>query len=139
MNQPFRCCSCWLHTREKSSQRAARVHGDCNSDTSKVGCNVLMITPCHKPVSHNMHHYSPLFEQADNPQSPLVVVCMWSLRYEPWVMVDRVESPWHDARFRGYGADKVSYITTLHHANFTFLVHPDVWMIHREHPKSHAR
>lgn len=25
-------------------------------------------------------------------------------RYEPWTVVDRVSAPWHDTRFRGYGA-----------------------------------
>lgn len=52
-------------------------------------------------------------------------------RYEPYILIDRFQAPWHDARFRGYGSDKVSYINSVNTAKFHFKVHPDGWVIHR--------
>lgn len=60
-------------------------------------------------------------------------------RYEPYILVDRTQAPWHDARFRGYGSDKVSYISSVYHAKFHFMVYPNAWVLHRPHPKSRAR
>ncbi|MEW5312001.1 MAG: hypothetical protein WDW38_003666 [Sanguina aurantia] len=59
--------------------------------------------------------------------------------YEPYILIDRQEAPFHDSRFRGYGSDKVSYISSVKHGGFDFKVHPEGWVIHRPHPKTRAR
>ncbi|MEW5305547.1 MAG: hypothetical protein WDW36_008080 [Sanguina aurantia] len=61
-----------------------------------------------------------------------------SERYEPYILIDRFQAPWHDARFRGYGSDKVSYINSVNTAKFHFKAHPDGWVIHRPHVKTKA-
>lgn len=61
------------------------------------------------------------------------------IRYEPYILIDRIQAPFHDSRFRGYGSDKVSYISSVKYAGFEFRVHPDGWVIHRPHPKTKAR
>lgn len=35
----------------------------------------------------------------------------WQERYEPWVFVDRLGSSWADARFRGYGKNKIVHVS----------------------------
>ncbi len=44
----------------------------------------------------------------------------------------RNASRW-DERFIGYGYDKVSQITELHQAGYTFMVVPNVFIIHWDH------
>ena len=53
------------------------------------------------------------------------------LRYEPWVMVDRLAAPWHDVRFRGYGNNKIQHIAHLNSSGFKFVVLPEAFIIHR--------
>ena len=40
----------------------------------------------------------------------------YELRYEPWVMCDRRNVPWHDHLFKGYGLNKIVH---LEHMNST--------------------
>ncbi|MEW5316946.1 MAG: hypothetical protein WDW38_008284 [Sanguina aurantia] len=58
--------------------------------------------------------------------------------YEPYILIDRHQAPWHDSRFRGYGFDKVSYTSQIDHAKFHFKVQPHSWVVHRPHPKTKA-
>jgi len=41
---------------------------------------------------------------------------MYEFRYEPWVICNRILVPWYDARFRGYGQNKIVH---LEHMNWT--------------------
>ncbi|MEW5310012.1 MAG: hypothetical protein WDW38_001847 [Sanguina aurantia] len=58
--------------------------------------------------------------------------------YEPWILADRKQVPWHDVRYRGYGWDKVAHISLLNASRFEFLVHPTAFCIHRNHPHTEA-
>lgn len=60
-------------------------------------------------------------------------------RYEPWIIVDRVATPYHDMRFRGFGMNKISHIESLNASGYTFLVHPQAFIVHRPHPRSSAK
>lgn len=60
-------------------------------------------------------------------------------RYEPWVLVDRKAACWHDTRFRGYGWDKIIFISALNASFFDFIVHPTAFLVHRNHPHTPAR
>jgi len=60
-------------------------------------------------------------------------------RFEPWVIVHRHLAPWHDARFRGYGYNKIQHIAHLNATGFRFLVHPSGFIVHRAHEAARAR
>ena len=60
-------------------------------------------------------------------------------RYEPWGMVSRLLTPWFDARFRGYGRNKIMYSAALNSSGFAFVIDPDAFVIHRPHTKSTAQ
>ncbi|GIL63326.1 hypothetical protein Vafri_17410 [Volvox africanus] len=89
-------------------------------------------------TGHKNTDYSRWFSTAE----PYVVE--WYDRYEPWVFVDRLSSSWSDARFRGYGKNKISHIRTLAYDGYELRVHPSAFLIHRPHLESsssnaHAR
>ncbi|EFJ40603.1 hypothetical protein VOLCADRAFT_108086 [Volvox carteri f. nagariensis] len=89
-------------------------------------------------TGHKNTDYSKWF----NTTEPYVVE--WSGRYEPWVVVDRLSSSWADARFRGYGKNKIIHIRTLAYEGYELRVHPFAFLIHRPHLESssafaHAR
>ena len=60
-------------------------------------------------------------------------------RYEPWGLVSRLLTPWFDARFRGYGRNKIMYSAALNSSGFAFVIDPDAFVIHRPHTKSTAQ
>ena len=39
-------------------------------------------------------------------------------RYEPWVICDRLAVPWYDARFRGYGQNKIIHLEHMKQLGF---------------------
>lgn len=57
----------------------------------------------------------------------------FDLMYEPYVVIPRT-APRYDERFVGYGNDKVSHAYELFLARFRFVVLPNVFLIHMEHP-----
>ncbi|KAG2492047.1 hypothetical protein HYH03_009545, partial [Edaphochlamys debaryana] len=59
--------------------------------------------------------------------------------YEPWVLVDRLTSPWHDIRFRGYGMNKVMHLYHLNGLGYQLQVHPRAYLVHRPHRQTKAR
>ncbi|PNW82760.1 hypothetical protein CHLRE_06g292900v5 [Chlamydomonas reinhardtii] len=60
----------------------------------------------------------------------------WQERYEPWVFVDRLGSSWADARFRGYGKNKIVHVRTLAYEGYDLVVHPRAFLVHRPHMES---
>lgn len=60
-------------------------------------------------------------------------------RYEPWVVVDRAAAPFFDARFRGYGQNKIIHLEHLNWTGYTFAVHPTAFLIHRFHKTTNAK
>ncbi|XP_055927161.1 xylosyl- and glucuronyltransferase LARGE2s-like [Argiope bruennichi] len=55
-------------------------------------------------------------------------------KYEPYVILRKTNSvPYYDERFSGYGMNKVTHVTELFAANFTFTVLPDMWVLHLPH------
>jgi hypothetical protein len=52
-------------------------------------------------------------------------------RAEPWFLGSRLHLPWHDARYRGYGKDKVQFVEDSHYKGFDFKVLHDGFVIHR--------
>ena len=65
--------------------------------------------------------------------------CFRSSRYEPYVVVDHVESPAYDERFVGYGKNKIQHVAHLRYLGFTFAVLPSHFLIHVPHPRSDAK
>ena len=62
-----------------------------------------------------------------------------SCRYEPWIVANRKDVPWHDVRFRGYGQNKIVHVAHTHALGFHFVVHPSAFIIHRAHEITAAR
>lgn len=60
-------------------------------------------------------------------------------RYEPWVIVDRLATPWYDMRFRGYGQNKIIHLESLNSSGYAFQVHPEAFLVHRSHETSRAK
>ena len=63
----------------------------------------------------------------------------WQPRYEPYIVVDRNQSPRFWENFLGYGYNKLSFIMELHYDGFKFHVLPDIFLIHRNHPGREER
>jgi hypothetical protein len=54
------------------------------------------------------------------------------------IQVSRRLVPWYDARFRGYGRNKVVHIRHMAVLGFVFRVHPLLFVVHAPHPPSAA-
>eukprot|EP00955_Chlamydomonas_euryale_P095902 364968-Chlamydomonas_euryale.AAC.8 len=52
-------------------------------------------------------------------------------RYEPWTIVDRLSAPWHDARFRAYGQNKIVHIAAMNASGYQFVVLSNAFIVHR--------
>ena len=59
----------------------------------------------------------------------------YRFHYEPYVVVSS-DVVRYDTRFVGFGWNKVSHIMELHAASYTFIVLPDVFVLHMWHPVS---
>ena len=71
---------------------------------------------------------------------PAPVVCFRSLRYEPYLIVPRLNStPTFDERFIGYGKNKIQWVQHLRLAGFVFHVLPRAFVVHYPHRESAAR
>mmetsp|Transcript_13887 Transcript_13887/g.44486 ORF Transcript_13887/g.44486 Transcript_13887/m.44486 type:complete len:715 (+) Transcript_13887:44-2188(+) len=57
----------------------------------------------------------------------------YQLQYEPYVLIAK-DAPAYDDKFVGYGQDKVSHAYELSLADYRFVVLPDVFVIHLDHP-----
>lgn len=82
-------------------------------------------------ANHNCTLYNTWYEATDYYK---VEVC--NRAYEPWYIAHRQLNPWYDARFRGYGWNKISHVHETQAAGFSFYVHPEAFIVHRLHPKS---
>ncbi|KAI8467271.1 MAG: glycosyl-transferase for dystroglycan-domain-containing protein [Monoraphidium minutum] len=81
---------------------------------------------------HNMTEYARWFATG----KPYQVA--WTQDYEPWFIVDRLYNPFYDSVFRGYGWNKVTHVNNVNGMGFTFMVHPNAWIVHRQHDRSAA-
>lgn len=53
----------------------------------------------------------------------------YEFRYEPWVVADRLLVPWYDARFRGYGQNKIVHLEHLNSSGFRWVGFIDLKLI----------
>uniref|UniRef100_A0A2R5LLI6 Putative transferase transferring glycosyl groups n=2 Tax=Ornithodoros turicata TaxID=34597 RepID=A0A2R5LLI6_9ACAR len=84
------------------------------------------------PDSHRMTDYWKWY-RTDRPYQ----VSSFSDKYEPYVVLkNTVQLPMFDERFSGYGMNKITHVTELFAAGYTFYVLPDVWLIHVPHKPS---
>jgi hypothetical protein len=81
---------------------------------------------------HGATNYTQWFESSQ----PYTVIP--EVGYEPFILLSRIDVPWFDERFRGYGWDKITHIYQLNHTGFQFAVHPSAWVAHRPHAPSAA-
>ncbi|GIL98823.1 hypothetical protein Vretimale_4024, partial [Volvox reticuliferus] len=63
----------------------------------------------------------------------------YARKFEPWFMAGRQVVPWHDARLRGYGHNKIIQVAATNATGVLFNVHPAAFLIHRPHARSTAR
>ncbi|XP_035209861.1 LARGE xylosyl- and glucuronyltransferase 2-like isoform X2 [Stegodyphus dumicola] len=79
--------------------------------------------------SHRITDYWKWY-RADKPY----VLNTFCDKYEPYIVLHKSSSvPLYDERFTGYGMNKVTHITELFAANYTFIVLPDIWVLHVPH------
>eukprot|EP00195_Chlamydomonas_chlamydogama_P004801 CAMPEP_0202898276 /NCGR_PEP_ID=MMETSP1392-20130828/6833_1 /ASSEMBLY_ACC=CAM_ASM_000868 /TAXON_ID=225041 /ORGANISM="Chlamydomonas chlamydogama, Strain SAG 11-48b" /LENGTH=372 /DNA_ID=CAMNT_0049584147 /DNA_START=271 /DNA_END=1389 /DNA_ORIENTATION=- len=85
------------------------------------------------PRGHNCTDFKRWFSTSKPYHIEYLVNC------EPWFMVWRQHNPNYDARFRGYGWNKVQQVALVNASGFTFEVHPRAFLVHRPHPRSPAQ
>ena len=57
----------------------------------------------------------------------------YRLYFEPYMLVDRKDTPKYDRRFSGYGHDKSSHTFQLYLEGFQFVVLPEAFVVHIDH------
>lgn len=82
-------------------------------------------TPGHSPTD---------FEKWKNAVDPYKV--KWQPDFEPYVVVSSKVVP-YDERFMGFGWNKVSHIMELEAQDYTFIVLPDSFIVHKPHAPSY--
>ncbi|ORY25476.1 glycosyl-transferase for dystroglycan-domain-containing protein [Naematelia encephala] len=65
-------------------------------------------------------------------------VTQWNTAYEPYVIIKRNSAPWCDARFIGYGDNKVSCLFEYYVSGQNFWVLPEDFIIHQTHSNLNA-
>lgn len=84
-------------------------------------------------LGHAATNYSHWYEANEN------YAIQYSYRYEPWLICDRKDVPWHDVRYRGYGQNKIVHVASLNASGFQFNVHASAFIAHRAHEHTAAR
>ncbi|MEW5320424.1 MAG: hypothetical protein WDW38_011499 [Sanguina aurantia] len=79
-------------------------------------------------------HNSTLFDRWYTSQELYPIV--YGSGFEPFVIIDRKNTPWHDVRYRGYGWNKIVHLSLLNFTGFNFYVHPTAFVVHRAHVHS---
>ena len=69
---------------------------------------------------------------------PILYRVHYEPKYEPFIIVSRRLAPWADARFVGYGGNKIAYMNQLWGLSFGFHVHPYGFVIHVPHVRTRA-
>lgn len=85
------------------------------------------------PACHNATDFARWFS-AESAYS-----IQYQESFEPWVISDRMDTPWYDVRYKGYGKNKIVQVAHMAKSGFTFNVHPTGFLVHRPHPESLAR
>lgn len=81
------------------------------------------------PESHRLTNYYKWY-QANKPYP----VHTFNDKYEPYLILQKSPTlPKFDEKFTGYGMNKITFITELYAAKYTFQVLPDLWIIHLPH------
>ena len=92
--------------------------------------------------------YMPIFYEVENPADhgptnysrwvtatePYEI--KYEVGYEPYVIVAKRYFPWADERFIGYYRNKVSILEYMYSLGVKYMVHPNVYVMHRPHLKS---
>ncbi|XP_076310185.1 xylosyl- and glucuronyltransferase LARGE1-like [Tachypleus tridentatus] len=82
--------------------------------------------------SHRLTDYWKWY-RTDKPYK----VHTFSDKFEPYIVLEKNDRlPLYDERFFGYGMNKVTHITELYLKGFSFVVLPNVWLIHQPHRAS---
>ncbi|GAX72769.1 hypothetical protein CEUSTIGMA_g225.t1 [Chlamydomonas eustigma] len=85
------------------------------------------------PQGHNCTRFNQWFISSQSYK------IKYGARYEPWTIVDRMVAPWHDARFRGYGQNKIVHIAHMNATGFQFVVLSNAFIVHRAHQHTTVR
>ncbi|GIL54006.1 hypothetical protein Vafri_9563 [Volvox africanus] len=80
---------------------------------------------CHRPINHVLWTRTQVPYEVD-----------FHRNFEPWGILSRFQDPGYDERFRGWAFDKIQHVESLANlGDFRFVILPDVWTLHRPHPK----
>ena len=88
------------------------------------------------PACHNATNIPRWFSSPEtSPPYPI----SYEEDFEPWFIGGRIETPWFDTRFRGYGKNKISHVAATASKGHLFEVHPNGFLVHRAHTESISR
>ncbi|EFA86299.1 putative glycosyltransferase [Heterostelium album PN500] len=87
--------------------------------------NLNVCPKCHSPSDYNRWFETTV---------PYEVKYSWI--YEPYLIFNRNNTELFDERFKGYGFDKNSHVFTMAVSGYRFIVLPNAFIIHINHPTS---
>eukprot|EP01132_Coremiostelium_polycephalum_P009281 gene9281-11376_t len=88
-----------------------------------VPTNVEICKKCHAPTNYTRWYTAP---------EPYEAVYRWI--YEPFLVYRKSQINDYDQRLKGYGWDKNSHTFGMAAAGFKFIVLPEGWIVHMDHP-----
>lgn len=89
------------------------------------------------PACHNATDLPRWFSGKDSDPYPIE----YQEEFEPWYIGGKLETPWFDTRYRGYGKNKISQVAAAASppVSSKFHVHPTGFLVHRAHAESSGR
>lgn len=79
-------------------------------------------------------HRATRFDQWREAIEPYYV--SWESDFEPYVLLNRSDTPTYNEDFVGFGRNKVSFIEDLHNKGIEFISAPDCYLVHFPHGPS---
>ena len=128
------------HSTTKSDSWVASTSRDLAKQADRAARTVAaaMRAPAGKDAPKDLDGAGPATPFASR-RDPRPIPCFDSARYEPYLVLANTPAVRFDARFAGYGKNKIEQITRLRYAGYAFSVLPLGFLVHAPHPWSSSK